>query len=697
MTIDISQFHQVFFEESFEGLEVMESGLLNMDPGEVDAEEINAIFRAAHSIKGGSATFGFNDIAAFTHIMETLLDEMRDGRRQVTDKALEVLLRSVDVLREMLTASNGSGGLDEGLVKGQLQELEAVLNDRSDEPASGSDSDAGAVSTAREVIGWHLVFRPLPRMMQTGNDPLRILRELASLGDMEVEGDISLLPVFAQFDPEECYLSWNIHLKAGVDRLQIDEVFDWVEDECDLAVIPLYADARELIAAGEPAKDIIADLPSTMTVAEEPNRPDRRKNSDRRKADRRVEQRRASAAPASSSIRVDITKIDALINMVGELVITQSMLSMLSGNFHMGQVDRLRDGLAQLERHTREMQESVMQIRMLPISFTFSRFPRLVHDLSTQMGKKIELRMSGENTEVDKTVIEKIGDPLVHLVRNSLDHGIEMPDQRVAAGKPETGVVELNAFHNGGSIVIEIRDDGKGLDSDRIRRKAIEKGLIEESAKMSDQQLHELIFQPGFSTADKVNDLSGRGVGMDVVRRNINELGGNIEIESESGRGSAIIIRLPLTLAILDGQIISVGDEIYIVPLISIIESLQVRPDGINLVAGRGEVFKLRDEYLPVVRLHEVFGIEGNRAQDLKDGLLVVVEGDGRRCGILVDDLIGQQQVVIKSLEANYGRVEGVSGATILGDGSVALILDIPGIMRLTNQLPELQLVKRTA
>ncbi|MCB1871913.1 MAG: chemotaxis protein CheA [Gammaproteobacteria bacterium] len=697
MTIDMSQFHQVFFEESFEGLEVMESGLLNMDPGEVDAEQINAIFRAAHSIKGGSGTFGFSDIAAFTHIMETLLDEMRDGRRLVTDRALEVLLRSVDVLREMLTAASGKGDLDEESVKAQMQELEAVLNDHAGEPASGSDIDAGSNATLHEVIGWHLVFRPLPRMMQTGNDPLRILRELASLGDMEVECDVSLLPGFAQFDPEECYLSWNIHLNGGVDRVQIDEVFDWVEDDCDLAVMPLHADAPELSEADNPTKKVIGDSASNVTEAEELCGPDRRKSGDRRKGDRRVEQRRASAAPPSNSIRVDITKIDTLINMVGELVITQSMLSMLGENFHIGQVDRLQEGLAQLERHTREMQESVMQIRMLPISFTFSRFPRLVHDLSTQLGKKIELRMSGENTEVDKTVIEKIGDPLVHLVRNSLDHGIEMPDQRIAAGKPETGVVELNAFHNGGSIVIEIRDDGRGLDADRIHRKAIEKGLIEESDKMSDQQIYELIFQPGFSTADTVNDVSGRGVGMDVVRRNINELGGNIEIESELGRGSAIIIRLPLTLAILDGQIISVGDEIYIVPLISIIESLQVHPDSINLVAGRGEAFKLRDEYLPIVRLHEVFGIEGYRAQDLKDGLLVVVEGDGRRCGILVDDLIGQQQVVIKSLEANYGRVEGVSGATILGDGSVALILDIPGIMRLTNQSPELQLVKRTA
>ncbi len=690
MTIDMTQFHQVFFEESFEGLEVMESGLLSMDPGAADAEEINAIFRAAHSIKGGSGTFGFSDIAAFTHVMETLLDEMRDGRRQVTSEALEVLLRSVDVLREMLAASSGKGVLDEVLMKEQQQELEAVLNDQAGISTAGSDADTRVETTSREVTGWHVVFRPLKNMMRTGNDPLRIIRELAGLGELEVKGDISLLPEFEQLDPEECHLSWDLRLRASVGREAIDEIFDWVEDECDLAIMPLDGDESATLESS-------ADTPDALEVSTPDPKPERRAGNNRRMGDRRVKERGAQGAATSSSIRVDIDKIDGLINMVGELVITQSMLSMLGNNFHTGQLEKLRDGLDQMARHTRELQESVMQIRMLPISFTFSRFPRLVHDLSAKMGKKIELKMNGENTEVDKTVIEKIGDPLVHLVRNSLDHGIEMPDARVAAGKPETGTVELNAYHKGGSIVIEIRDDGKGLDADHIRRKAIEKGLIGEDDKLGDEQIYELIFQPGFSTADQVSDLSGRGVGMDVVRRNINELGGHIEIESELGRGSAIIIRLPLTLAILDGQTILVGDEIYIVPLISIIESLQVDPKNIKLIAGRGETLKLREEYLPIVRLHEIFGIEGYRAQELGDGLLVVVEGDGRRCGILVDDLIGQQQVVIKSLEANYERVDGVSGATILGDGSVALILDIPGVMRLASQGPELHLVKRTA
>ena len=696
MVIDMAQFHQVFFEESIEGLDVMESGLLNMDPGTVDPEEINAIFRAAHSIKGGSGTFGFSEIASFTHVMETLLDEMRDGRRAVTAQAVEALLRSVDVLREMLKSVSVGDEFDADEVRSQQNELEAILRNQA-----AVDPQQETTTAAVDDVtpsGWHIVFRPHSHMMRTGNDPLRIIRELAELGDTEVKGDASLVPRFAEFDPEECFLSWEITLHGEVDRSAVADVFDWVEDDCDLSVAPIYPEAA---TEAQPQAAPLAVQP--VAAAPVPEQDERRKG-DRRNDDRRApvdrrqgDRRNGPAAGGSSSIRVDINKIDGLINMVGELVITQSMLSLLGEDFGMDRVERLQDGLAQLERHTRELQESVMQIRMLPISFTFSRFPRLVHDLSTKMGKKIELKMSGEHTEVDKTVIEKIGDPLVHLVRNSLDHGIEMPEVRKAAGKPETGTVHLNAAHRGGNIIIEIRDDGKGLDRDRIASKAVERGLIPEDHNLSDQQIYELIFQPGFSTADQVSDVSGRGVGMDVVRRNINELGGNIEIESELGEGSAIIIRLPLTLAILDGQTISVGDETYIVPLVSIIESIQPKREMINLVAGRGETFKLRNEYLPIVRLHEIFGIDSVNASELVDGLLVVVEGDGKRCGLFVDDLIGQQQVVIKSLEANYRRVDGISGATILGDGSVALILDIPGIIRLASEKKPLESLRKSA
>jgi len=687
MSIDMAQFHQVFFEESFEGLDIMESGLLNMDPSAVDAEGINAIFRAAHSIKGGSGTFGFSHISGFTHVMETLLDEMRDGRRPVTPSGVEVLLRSVDILRAMLTATSEGGEIDQAHVERIKAELEAELRGAPSEPQPTSPQGGQITAPLLDALGWHIVFRPLENMMRTGNDPLRLLVELDTLGALQIEVDITSLPVFAGFDAELCYLSWDLRLLGKIERGAVDEVFEWVEDECELIIMPILPKA---VPAAQPTPMVEASVPSvpvSRSVALVPadrRRKDRRKVEGERRNDRRGGPEQA-ASSGSSSIRVDIHKIDGLINMVGELVITQSMLGMLGEEFDMGKLERLREGLGQLERHTRELQESVMQIRMLPISFTFSRFPRLVHDLSAKLGKKVELKLSGENTEVDKTVIEKIGDPLVHLVRNSLDHGLEPPDERLAAGKPETGTVYLNAFHKGGNIIIEIRDDGRGLNRDKIEEKAIERGLIDEEHNLNDQQIYELIFQPGFSTADEVSDVSGRGVGMDVVRRNINELGGGITIESTPGKGSAIIIRLPLTLAILDGQTITVGKELYIVPLVSIVESIQVRREMVNMVGGRGETFHLRDEYLPIVRLHEVFKVSEEVVTDLTKGLLVVVEGEGRRCGLFVDDLLGQQQVVIKSLEANYKRVDGISGATILGDGSVALILDITGLIRLAG------------
>lgn len=686
MSIDMAQFHQVFFEESFEGLDIMENGLLNMDPGEADAEEINSIFRAAHSIKGGSGTFGFTDVSDFTHVMETLLDEMRDGRRDVTGEAVNVLLASVDVLRDMLGAAQDGGEADAERVKTQRAALEAVLAGDGAAPVEVTEPAADEAEQAEqevlEPIGWKIIFRPHEHLLRTGNDPLRIIRELGELGEIEPDCDTSALPAFADFEPEDSYLSWDLRLNTPVDKAQIDDIFEWVEDDCDFAVVPVMPPQSAVKAAptapeASAEKEVEAEQAEIKPV-EKPV--ERRKTEDRRKP-----AAKKPAAGGASSIRVDTGKIDSLINMVGELVITQSMLGLLGEDFSIDKLGRLREGLGQLERHTRELQESVMQIRMLPISFTFSRFPRLVHDLSQKLGKQIELKMTGENTEVDKTVIEKIGDPLVHLVRNSVDHGIEMPDERAAAGKPETGVVLLSAEHRGGNIVIEITDDGKGLARDKILEKGIDRGLVKPDENITDKQIYDLIFQPGFSTAEVVSDVSGRGVGMDVVRRNINELGGSIEIDSAQGKGSTITIRLPLTLAILDGQTISVGEETYIVPLASIIESIQVGEANLNLVAGKGETFKLRDEYLPIVRMHDVFGISDPKATQIEDGIIVVVEGGGRKCGLFVDDLLGQQQVVIKSLEANYGKVEGISGATILGDGSVALIIDIPGLMRLAK------------
>ncbi len=678
MSIDLSQFLDTFYEESFEGLETMERELLNLESGNTDPETINAIFRAAHSIKGGSGTFGLDSVAEYTHVLETLLDEMRDGRRAVTPEVIAPLLGAVDVLREMLTALRAGEEPDPAPVAASRQALEAVLGTAGDSVAATADASPAGTGGS----GWTLRFRPHPHMLQTGNDPVRMFRELAELGELEVQVDTSRLPALANLAPEDSYLAWTLTLRGDVTREAIDEVFDWVEGDCDLEIAPLEADAApaETPAAPAPAAEPARPAPAAATPAAKP----------------------AAAKPArpaeASSIRVAIDKIDDLINMMGELVITQSMLSQLGEADHFGpeQIERLRDGLAQLERNTRELQENVMRIRMLPISFAFQRFPRLVHDLGNKLGKKIELRLSGEQTELDKTVMEKIGDPLVHLVRNSLDHGIETPEARVAAGKPETGVIHLEACHEGGNIVIEIRDDGAGLNRERILAKAIENGLVSPEDSLTDEQIDDLIFAPGFSTAETVSDVSGRGVGMDVVRKNIRALGGTVEVKSTPGQGATFTIRLPLTLAILDGQSVRVGNEIYIVPLIAIIESLQVEPEFVKSVTGSAQVYCLRDEYIPIVHLADVFGVQAD-ARRLEDGLLVVVESEGSKIALFVDDLLGQQQVVIKSLETNFRKVDGISGATILGDGTVALILDITGLIGLARTRPAADGASRAA
>jgi two-component system chemotaxis sensor kinase CheA len=648
MSIDMSKFLDTFLEESAEGLDAMESGLLNMQEGVVDKELINTIFRAAHSIKGGGATFGLAAVAQFTHNVETLLDEMRSDKRPVTTGAVDVLLESVDVIRAMLAAAKARKPHDAKRAGAVTARLESQLNSGAAPAAAAAAPAEGAVAS-----GWRIRFAPKPHLFRTGNDPVRMFRELEALGALSVECDAAQLPKFGDVDPEQCHLRWTAILRGEVTKKAVEEIFEWVEGDCELEIAPLESAAAPVAAS--------AAAPVSI--------------EERRLAS--VETRTSSE---TASIRVNIDKVDALINMVGELVITQSMLSQVGKDFDMSRLEKLAQGLAQLERNTRELQESVMRIRMMPISFAFQRFPRMVRDLSQKLDKKIELKLSGEQTELDKTVMEKIGDPLVHLVRNSVDHGIEKPDVRRAAGKPETGVVHLNAYHQGGNIVIEITDDGAGLPKDRILKKARERGLVTADAVLTDEQIHDLIFMPGFSTAEQLSDVSGRGVGMDVVRKNIKALGGSVEIRSEAGKGSTFTIRLPLTLAILDGQLVSVGDQVYIVPLVSIVETLQIRKELINAIAGRAELYRLRDEYIPIVRLYDVLGVEPKQ-RDLANGLLVVVEGDGQRIGMFVDDLQNQQQVVIKSLETNFKRVTGISGATILGDGTVALILDIAGII----------------
>jgi two-component system, chemotaxis family, sensor kinase CheA len=684
VTLDLAQFHDTFFEESFEALDSMEAALLKLSAGAVDAELINTIFRVAHSIKGGSATFGFTDVAAFTHTLETLLDQLRAGKRQVTPSLVDVLLRSCDLMREMLGNTKDKQTTDKGRVATLHAEIEAIMKTAGNAvAASGTTSakPAAAPETSGEPerSGWRIYFVPGAQLLRNGNDPLRILRELATLGPCEVRVDAKYVPPLADLDAEECRLSWKAELAGAIPEAQVRAIFDWVEGECELtleAFGPMHAPVVVAAAPERPvtppsvapmAAPVPAATPTAAPAAEE-------------SAASKAETARAAGGGEGSSIRVSIEKIDELLNSVGELVITQSVLSQLAAPLEGRDAEELRSALGQLERHMRSLQESVMRVRMLPISFVFNRFPRLVRDLGQRLGKKIELRVIGDTTELDKTVLEKIGDPLVHLVRNSIDHGIESPEARLAAGKSAHGVIELNAYHKGGNVIVEVSDDGGGLKRDKILAKARERGLVGPDEELSEDRVLNLIFAPGFSTADVVSDVSGRGVGMDVVKRNINELGGHVQIHSTPGKGSMVRIRLPLTLAILDGQLARVGAEVYVVPIVSIVETIQVRQEQVSSIASRAQVFRLRDDYLPIVRLYDLFGVEPEHT-DLLDGLLMIVEADGKRVGLFVDELMSQQQVVIKSLETNFRPVTGLAGATMLGDGRVALILDIPGVI----------------
>ncbi len=691
MSIDLSEFHGVFFEECFEGLDIMESGLLNLDNG-TDMEEINTIFRAAHSIKGGGASFGFMEISGFTHIMETLLDEMRDGRREVSRDGVDLLLKSVDILRCMVTAAQEDDETDQQQVNDIKQQLENMLaGTETETPADNTSTDKvkedttannNIESAEASTTGWKIHFKPHADTLKNGNEPARILCELQALGELQVVADISQIPDLNKIHSDTCYMAWDLELRGEIKKEEIEELFNWVADESELEITALEDNSNTSDIKTENVTTV-EENKSTKTaeiesVAQEIEKPKAEK-TDVEKSPKA----KTSTNKESSSIRVSISKIDELINMVGELVITQSMLSQtgsqIAGGNHVIQ-EKLQEGISQLERNTRELQESVLQIRMLPISFSFSRFPRLVRDLSGKMGKKIELKMVGENTEVDKTVLEKIGDPLVHLVRNSLDHGIETPEIRTAAGKPEVGTLELQAYHEGGDIIIKVIDDGAGLNRERIKIKAVEKGLVNEGEEISDDKIYNMIFQAGFSTAEQVTDVSGRGVGMDVVRRNIRDLGGNVSITSNDGAGSTVTIRLPLTLAILDGQLASIGDETYIISLVCIVESLQMQSEKISSITGQSEFYSLRDEYIPIIRVNQLFGMSKGHAE-LNNGLLIVVEADGQQVGLFVDELLGQQQVVIKSLETNFRQIQGISGATILGDGTVALIIDVPGLI----------------
>ncbi|ULX50613.1 chemotaxis protein CheA [Cupriavidus taiwanensis] len=652
--IDITQFYQTFFEEAEELLVEMEQLLLGLDIEAPDAEHLNAIFRAAHSIKGGAATFGFAALTETTHIFENLLDRTRRQELALTRTIIDTFLETKDVLQDQLNAyRNGTEPDPETLARicAVLQQLaqEAAGHDAAPAPVA-APAPAPVAAAAAAPAGGGLKIRLIK---VSASDQALLREELANLGEItgqqETNGELVV---------------W-LNTQCSAD--DIIAVCCFVIDG-DQIVIEAAADAPA--AAPAPA-EVAAPAPAPVVAAPAP-------------APAAREKAKAAPAPAPAhgegSIRVPTEKVDQIINLVGELVITQSMLAQTASSLDPVLFDRLFSGMGQLERNARDLQEAVMSIRMMPMDYVFSRFPRLVRDLASKLGKQIDLVTFGKATELDKSLIERIIDPLTHLVRNSLDHGIETPDKRVAAGKDATGQLILSAQHHGGNIVIEVSDDGGGLNRERILAKAIQNGLPV-SETITDEEVWQLIFAPGFSTAEVVTDVSGRGVGMDVVKRNIQEMGGHVQISSRPGLGTTIRIVLPLTLAILDGMSVKVGEETFILPLNCVMESLQPKAEDVHTAANSDRVMHVRGEYLPLLEMHRVFNV-ANALQEPTQGIAVILQAEGKRFALLVDQLIGQHQVVLKNLETNYRKVPCISAATILGDGSVALIVDVGALQR---------------
>jgi two-component system chemotaxis sensor kinase CheA len=714
--IDLSQFYQIFFEEAGENLDLMEQMLLNLHLEAADDEELNGIFRCAHSVKGGAATFGFADVAELTHKMESLLDKLRRHELQPNAAMVDVLLESADASRSLLARhQSGDGGAAPStadLVR-RISDLVAgggpapvtvavaptpvpVVAAPVAAPVVAAAPASAPVAAIPGMRSLEIKIGPLERPEQA-DAVQELFRDIPGLGDIQAlpseradtrrfavqtaSTDEDLLDLFAFHVSREHIVISAVQAAVAAPAPAVkDDGFGFFEGAAGApgsAAEPAPAAATAAASGfgffdGSPgaptaaAAPVVAAPPAAAVVVA-PVVP-------------RPAAQAAAAQPEAATIRVAISKVDQLINLVGELVITQAMLAQNSRALDPAVYQQLLTGLADLDRNTRDLQESVMSIRMIPMSIVFSRFPRMLRDLAGKLGKKVDFVTQGEATELDKGLVEKITDPLTHLVRNSCDHGVESPADRIAAGKSETGTITLSASHQGGSIVIEVRDDGRGLSREKILNKARERGL-DVSDQMSDQDVWQLIFAPGFSTATVVTDVSGRGVGMDVVKRNIAALNGTVEIDSAEGYGMKVSVRLPLTLAIMDGMSVGVGDEVYILPLSSVVESFQVKADAVSTVGQGSQLVKVRDEYMPVIELEKVFQVPRFDFEKSSD-IMVVVEADGSRVVLLVDELLGQQQVVVKNLESNYRKVPNVSGATILGDGKVALILDTGALVR---------------
>ncbi|QFY59050.1 chemotaxis protein CheA [Rhizobium grahamii] len=737
--MDMNEIKEIFFQECEEQLAELESGLLKMNDGDRDPETVNAVFRAVHSIKGGAGAFGLDDLVAFAHVFETTLDCVRSNKLEPTQDVLKVMLKSADVLADLTNAARDGGSVDESRSRGLVKELEALANGELPTPSAAAEAPApkaapvaaapapkptddsgfepipfsfddfgGEEEAGSDLPAYEIVFKPRSDLYSKGNDATLLLRDLSRLGEMSVYCNMDELPGLDELDPEAAYFYWNVTLKTDKGEDAIRTVFEFAEWDCDLQITAAeakaaVADAEELPMIPVPFDLSILDDGAAETTVSQPKsdaaaavaaaetasnvtqiaaaRVEKKETASAAAANAAAAAQNNAAAGAGQTIRVDLDRVDRLINLVGELVINQAMLSQSVIENDTTGTSSINMGLEELQQLTREIQDSVMAIRAQPVKPVFQRMSRIVREVADMVGKSIRLVTEGENTEVDKTVIDKLAEPLTHMIRNAVDHGIESPEKRTAAGKDPEGTIKLTAKHRSGRILIELQDDGAGINRERVKQKAIDNDLISPDANLTDEEIDNLIFAPGFSTADKISDISGRGVGMDVVKRSIQALGGRINITSRPGQGSVFTMSLPLTLAVLDGMVVTVAGQTLVVPLTAIVETLQPEAAAIHSFGAGHRLISIRNSFCPLVDVGRILNFRATQANPVEGvALLVESEGGGQRA-LMVDAIQGQRQVVIKSLEANYTHVPGIAAATILGDGRVALILDVDAVV----------------
>ncbi|MBB4438412.1 MULTISPECIES: chemotaxis protein CheA [Rhizobium] len=743
--MDMNEIKEIFFQECEEQLAELESGLLKMNDGDRDPETVNAVFRAVHSIKGGAGAFGLDDLVAFAHVFETTLDCVRSNKLEPNQDVLKVMLKSADVLADLTNAARDGGSVDESRSRGLVKELEALANGELPSPSASAEApapkaaakaapaapaptpkptddsgfqpvpfsfdDFGGEDDAGGMPAYEVIFKPRYELYSKGNDATLLLRDLSRLGEMTIYCNTDDLPGLDELDPEGAYFFWNVTIKTDKGEDAIRTVFEFAEWDCELTIKPVE-EARADATSNDELP--MVPVPFDLSILDETGAMEEVSASDARAEETaaavaaaetasnvtqivaaRVEKKESAAAAAAAAsaaaqnnaagagqtIRVDLDRVDRLINLVGELVINQAMLSQSVIENDTTGTSSINMGLEELQQLTREIQDSVMAIRAQPVKPVFQRMSRIVREIADMTGKSIRLITEGENTEVDKTVIDKLAEPLTHMIRNAVDHGIETPEKRAAAGKNTEGTVRLTAKHRSGRILIELADDGAGINREKVRQKAIDNDLIPADSNLSDEEIDNLIFLPGFSTADKISDISGRGVGMDVVKRSIQALGGRINITSKPGHGSVFTMSLPLTLAVLDGMVVTVAGQTLVVPLTAIVETLQPEAAAIHSFGANHRLISIRNSFCPLVDVGRILNFRATQANPVEGvALLVESEGGGQRA-LMVDAIQGQRQVVIKSLEANYTHVPGIAAATILGDGRVALILDVDAVV----------------